>query len=74
VQSSKISTDHPWQKLSILLDEPRHTTICHSISSFDKISIKSSKKCDLLATLMKFNQASNSHLPRQQKFVKTNAA
>lgn len=70
----KYPQDAPWQKLSILLDEPRHTTICHYISSFDKISIKSSKKCDLLATLMKFDQTSNSHLPRQQKFVKTNAA
>ncbi|ERJ29781.1 hypothetical protein [Campylobacter concisus] len=27
----------------------------------------------MLATLVKFNQASNSHLLRQQKFVKTNA-
>lgn len=67
---AKISTDHPQQKLSILLLKPRHFTICCRISSFDKISIKSSKKCDLLATLMKFNQASNPHLPRQQNFVK----
>ena len=60
---AKISTDHPWQKLSILLDEPCHTTICHYISSFDKNS-------DLLATLVKFNQASNLYLSRQQNFVK----
>lgn len=69
----KYPQDAPWQKLSILLDEPRHTTICHYISSFDKISIKSSKKCDLLATLMKFSQTSNPHLSYQRKFVKTNA-
>ena len=49
------------------------TTICHYISSFEKISIKSSKKSGLLATLVKFNQASNPHLPHQQNFVKTNA-
>ncbi|MGF7401581.1 hypothetical protein MTT09_00685 [Campylobacter concisus] len=30
-----------------------------------KIYTKNSKKCDLLATLMKFTQASNPHLPRQ---------
>lgn len=66
----KYPQDAPWQKLSILLDEPCHTTICHYISSFDKISIKSSKNSDLLATLVKFSQASNSHPPRQQKFVK----
>ena len=71
---AKYPQDAPRQKLSILLLKPRRSTICRHISSFDKISIKSSKKCDLLATLMKFNQASNPHLPRQQKFVKTNAA
>jgi len=61
---------HTRQKLSILLAEPRHSTICHHISSFSKISIKSSKKSGLLATLVKFNQASNPHPPRQQNFVK----
>ena len=67
---AKYPQDAPQQKLSILLLKPRHSTICHHISSFSKISIKSSKKCGLLATLVKFNQASNSHLPHQWKFVK----
>jgi len=67
VQSSK---KHQRQKISILLLKPRHSTICRRISSFSKISIKSSKKCGLLATLVKFSQASNPHPPRQQKFVK----
>ena len=71
---AKISKDHPRQKLSILLLKPRHSTICCRISSFDKISIKSSKKSDLLATLVKFNQALNPHSPCQQNFVKTNTA
>ena len=39
-------------------------------SSFSKIYTKSSKKCGLLATLVKFNQASDPHPPHQQKFVK----
>ncbi|WP_298039149.1 hypothetical protein, partial [uncultured Campylobacter sp.] len=71
---AKISTDHPWQKLSILRDEPRHTTMCRHIGCFDKIYTESFKNSDLLAILVKFSQASNSHLPRQQKFFKTNAA
>ena len=37
-----------------------------------KFLLNALKKCDLLATLVKFSQASNPHLPRQQKFVKTN--
>lgn len=39
-----IKQKHPQQKLSILLLKPRHFTICRHIGSFDKISIKSSKK------------------------------
>ena len=39
-------------------------------SSFGKISTKCSKKGGMLATLVKFSQASNSHLSRQQNFVK----
>ena len=67
---AKYLQDAPQQKLSILLFEPCHSTICRHISSFDKISIKCSKKCGMLATLVKFNQASDPHPPRQQKFVK----
>ena len=70
---AKYQQDAPRQKLSILLLKPRHFTICRHIGSFDKISIKSSKKSDLFATLVKFNQALNPHSSRQQKFVKTNA-
>ena len=61
----KYPQDAPWQKLSILLHKPRCSTICRRISSFSKIYTKSSKKSGMLATLVKFNQASNSHLPRQ---------
>ena len=39
-----IKQKRPQQKLSILLLKPRRSTICCRISSFDKISIKSSKK------------------------------
>ncbi|MBS6287296.1 MAG: hypothetical protein KH433_07910, partial [Campylobacter concisus] len=67
---AKISTDHPQQKLSILLLKPCRSTIYRRISSFSKIYTKSSKKCGLLATLVKFNQASDPHLSRQQKCVK----
>ena len=67
---AKYPQDAPQQKLSILLLKPRRSTICHHISSFDKISIKSSKNNDLLAILVKFSQASDPHLSRQQKFVK----
>ena len=70
---AKYPQDAPQQKLSILLLKPRHSTICRRISSFSKIYTKSSKKSGMLATLVKFNQALNSHLPRQWKFVKTNA-
>ena len=66
----KYPQDAPRQKLSILLLKPCRSTICHHISSFDKISIKSSKNNDLLAILVKFSQASDPHLSRQQKFVK----
>ena len=66
---AKYPQDAPQQKLSILLLKPRHFTICRHIGSFDKISIKSSKDSDLLATLVKFNQASNLYLPHQQNFV-----
>lgn len=66
----KYPQDASQQKLSILLLKPRRSTICHHISSFDKISIKSSKNNDLLAILVKFSQASDPHLSRQQKFVK----
>jgi len=41
---AKYPQDAPQQKLSILLLKPRHSTICRRISSFDKISIKCSKK------------------------------
>ena len=39
-----IKQKRPQQKLSILLLKPRRSTICCRISSFDKISIKCSKK------------------------------
>ena len=67
---AKYQQNAPQQKLSILLHKPRRSTICCHISSFSKISIKSSKNNDLLAILVKFNQASDPHLPRQRKFVK----
>ena len=67
---AKYPQDAPRQKLSILLLKPRHSTICRRISSFDKISIKCSKNSGLLAILVKFNQASDPHLPHQWKFVK----
>ena len=41
---AKYPQDAPQQKLSILLLKSRHSIICRRISSFDKISIKSSKK------------------------------
>ena len=65
-----IKQKRPQQKLSILLLKPRHSTICRYISSFSKIYTTSSKKGGMLATLVKFNQASNPYPPRQQKFVK----
>ena len=43
-------------------------------ASFSKISIKCSKKSGMLATLVKFSQASDPHPPHQQKFVKMNTA